>query len=180
MCQEIKMDEKDFNVAEAIKMAMDLEKNGRKFYTEAAEKAETESGKKIFKMLAHEEVLHLATFQKMLDQMGNISDWRELVKEYPQARQVPVFGEKAPASQVAKARSDEVEALRIAMKNEKEAIAYFDKIAHLAKDEPTQKVFEFVKQQEEYHYDLLQAELDNITNTGFWFDSPEFRMDGKF
>lgn len=174
------MDEKNFNPAEAIKTAMDLEKNGRRFYSEAAEKAQTESGKKIFKMLAHEEVLHLATFQKMLDQMGNVSDWRELVKEYPQARQVPVFGEKAPASQVAKARTDEVDALRIAMKNEKEAIDFFDNISHLAKDETTQKVFAFVKEQEVYHYELLQAELDNITNTGFWFDSPEFRMDGKF
>ena len=48
--------------AEAIRMAMDLEKNGRRFYTDAAEKSQTESGKKIFKMLAHEEVLHLATF----------------------------------------------------------------------------------------------------------------------
>lgn len=174
------MDEKNFDAAEAIKMAMDLEKNGRKFYSQAAERAQTESGKKIFKMLAHEEVLHLATFRKMLDQMGNVSDWRELVKEYPQARQVPVFGEKAPANQVAKARTDEVEALRIAMKNEQEAIKFFDKISNLAKDETTQKVFAFVKEQEVYHYDLLQAELDNITNTGFWFDSPEFRMDGKF
>ena len=45
------MDEKNFSVAEAIRMAIDLEKNGRKFYTEAVDKAETESGKKIFKML---------------------------------------------------------------------------------------------------------------------------------
>lgn len=174
------MDEKNFSVAEAIRMAIDLEKNGRKFYTEAVDKAETESGKKIFKMLAHEEVLHLVTFQKMLDQMGTESNWRELIKDYPKARQVPVFGEKAPASKVAKARTDEIAALRIAMKNEKEAIDFFDKIAHLATDETTQKVFEFVKEQEVYHYDLIQAELDSITNTGFWFDSAEFQMDGKF
>ena len=174
------MDENNFSVAEAIRLAIDLEKNGRKFYTEAAEKAQTDSGKKIFKMLAHEEVLHLVTFQKMLDQMGNASDWRDLIKEYPTARQVPVFGERATPGKAAKAQTDEVEALRIAMKNEKEAIAFFDKIAHLATDETTQNVFEFVKKQEEYHYDLLQAELDNITNTGFWFDSAEFRMDGKF
>ncbi|NOY58106.1 MAG: ferritin family protein [Calditrichaeota bacterium] len=174
------MDENKFDVAEAIRMSIDLEKNGRKFYLEAAEKAETESGKKLFKMLAYEETVHLTTFQKMVDKMDKVDDWRELVKDYPQARQVPVFGEKAPANKVAKARTDEVEAIRIAMKQEREAIDYFDKIAHLADDEKTKKIFDFVREQEVYHYDLLQAEYDHITNTGFWFDSPEFRMDGKF
>jgi len=174
------MEAKTFDVAEAIKMSIDLEKNGRKFYIEAAEKAETESGKRLFKMLAHEETLHLATFQKMVDKMDQVDDWRELVKDYPQARQVPVFSEKAPASQVAKARTDEVEAIRIAMKQEREAINYFDKTFHLAQDEKTKKIFDFVRQQEVYHYDLLQAEYDHITKTGFWFDSAEFRMDGKF
>ncbi len=174
------MAEKAFDVAEAIKMSIDLEKNGRKFYTEAAAKSENESGKKLFTMLAKEETQHLATFQKMLDEMDQVGDWHELVKDYPQARQVPVFSEKAPASQVTKARTDEVEAIRIAMNQERDAINYFDKIAHQAQDEKTTKVFDFVREQEVYHYNLLQAEYDHITNTGFWFDYPEFRMDGKF
>ena len=174
------MEEKAFDLAEAIKMSIDLEKNGKKFYQEAAERAQTESGKRIFKMLAHEETLHLVTFQKMLDKLDSISNWRELVKNYPEARQVPVFDQSAPVDKVAKANTDEIEALRVAMKQERKAIEYFDKIAHLAKDEATRKIFEFVREQEVYHYDLLQAEYDSITNTGFWFDSPEFRMDGKF
>ena len=33
---------------------------------------------------------------------------------------------------------------------------------------------------EDTHYSIIQAELDAIHDTGFWFDIPEFRMDGKF
>ena len=168
------------SLSEAIKMAIDLEKNGRAFYRQAAEKTKTESGKRIFEQLAREEMLHLATFEKMLNQSESMMDWKDLVKGYPErGRQVPVFAERKPAQDMTKARTDEIEALRIAMKQEREAIAYFDRIANQAQDEVTRQVFDFVREQEVYHYDLLQAELDHIQQTGFWFDSAEFRMDGK-
>jgi len=161
-------------------MAIDLEKNGREFYLNAADKTESESGKKIFKMLAHEESLHLATFEKMLKSLDTETDWHEMIKDYPQARQVPVFDQKEKPDHVRRPKTDELEALRIAMKQEREAIEFFDKVKNLAEDETTKKVFDFVREQEVYHYDLLQAEYDSLANTGFWFDSAEFRMDGKF
>lgn len=173
------MPEKTFELGEAIKIAINLEKNGRKFYMQAAEKSTSESGKKIFTMLAQEEVLHLATFEKMLRTISQAKPWRELIKDYPQARQVPVFNVKGSVKDVPRERADELEAIRMAMKQERKAIDFFDKVAHLASDETTQKVFDFVRQQEVYHYDLLQAQYDSITNTGFWFEMPEFRMDGK-
>ena len=174
------MSEKQFSLAESIKMAVDLEKNGRKFYLEAAEKTQNDSGKRIFKMLADEEALHLATFQTMMTQMEEVEDWKELVKGYPKARKIPVFDNLAPASKVTKARSDEMSALRIAMGQEQKAIEFFENVVKKTEDEIAQKVFQFVLEQEEVHYTLLQAEYDSIANTGFWFDIPEFSMDGKF
>jgi len=175
------MNNEAISLAEAIKMAIDLEKNGQAFYTQAAETAQNESGKKIFAQLAKEEMQHLATFQTMLNHSSEIGDWRELVKGYPApGRQVPVFALRKTKPDVAKARTDEIEALRIAMKQEREAIAFYERIANQAKDSATTKIFDFVREQETYHYDLLQAELDHIQQTGFWFDRAEFRMDGKF
>ncbi len=29
-------------------------------------------------------------------------------------------------------------------------------------------------------YDLLQAQHDSVTKSGFWLDSAEFQMDGKW
>lgn len=173
------MNAKPASTSDAIKMAVELESKGRKFYMEAAAKTLNETGKRIFNMLADEEQLHLATFKRMLDRSQSYSGWRELVKDYPEKSEIPVFGDKARQS-LRKAQTDELQALRLAMKQEKDAISFFGDIVMMATDEDTKNIFEFIKEQEIYHYDLLQAEYDNITKTGFWFDSAEFRMDGKF
>ena len=34
--------------------------------------------------------------------------------------------------------------------------------------------------EEEYHYDLLQAQQDYLSKSGFWFDVAELRMDAKY
>ena len=49
----------DITKARAIKMAIQLEKDGMKFFTEAAKRTSSESGKKIFRTLAKEEAIHL-------------------------------------------------------------------------------------------------------------------------
>ncbi len=102
-----------------------------------------------------------------------------MVKGYPAARQVPAFGRRGSPKKTAIANASELEALRVAMRQENSAIAFYEKTSHQASDENTKAVFDFVKQQEVFHYNLLQAEYDNLTSSGFWFDSAEFRMDGK-
>ena len=173
------MDDKRFDVASSIKMAIELEKKGRKFYLEAAEKTSNETGKRIFSRLADEEAVHLATFERMLDAKNLPGDWRSFIKQYPAKPEVPVFDEKAKKS-LKRATMDELQALRIAMKQEREAMQFFGSMAQQDGDEAVKNIFAFVREQEVYHHDLLQAEYDAITQTGFWFDSPEFRMDGKF
>ena len=34
--------------------------------------------------------------------------------------------------------------------------------------------------EERFHYDLLQSQYDSVTNSGFWLDVSEFRMDARF
>jgi len=172
------MEQKSFSLNEALGVAVQLEIKGRKFYQEVAEKTENPTGKAIFLRLANEELVHLQTFQRMIQQDPDLSRWRELSKEPPAKPAIPLFDEKARAS-LKRATADELEALRIAMRQEKEAIDYFESVAQQAGDEPSRSILRFVRDQEVYHYDLLQAEYDHITQTGFWFDAAEFRMDGK-
>ncbi len=173
------MSEKHHDLAAGIKMAIDMEKKGRAFYLEAAAKTANETGKAIFSRLADEEAVHLATFERMLDAQKPVADWRSLLREYPSQPHIPVFDEKAKKS-LKRATTDELQALRIAMQQEREAMEYYGELSQQADDEAIKHIFDFVRQQEVYHYDLLQAEYDAITQTGFWFDTPEFRMDGKF
>ena len=66
------------------------------------------------------------------------------------------------------------------MENEKKSIDYYEQAVRETNDEQARIIFNNIMEQEEYHYNLLQAELDSIMGTGFWFDTAEFRMDGKF
>ncbi|MBN2356351.1 ferritin family protein [candidate division KSB1 bacterium] len=167
------------DIAAGIKMAIEMEKKGRKFYLEAAANTNNETGKAIFNRLADEEAMHLATFERMLDTEKLAGDWRVILKEYPTKPQVPIFDEKTKKS-IKPATTDELQALRIAMKQEREAMQYYGALAQQSEDEAVKTIFSFVREQEVYHHDLLQAEYDAIAQTGFWFDTPEFRMDGKF
>ena len=56
-------------IKNAIKGAMLLEINGRKFFNHAADVTQHERGKKMFRFLAEEEVKHLKTFSDLFSQI---------------------------------------------------------------------------------------------------------------
>ena len=74
----------------------------------------------------------------------------------------------------------ETQALSIGMELEENAIQFFQKAAGEVDDPAASEIFRKISEEEKFHYDLLQAQHDSLTNSGFWLDSAEFRMDGKF
>ena len=50
----------------------------------------------------------------------------------------------------------------------------------LIADPVAKEILNQICDEERFHYDLLQAQYDSVTNDGFWLDSAEFRMDGKY
>lgn len=172
------MGELNPEVIEAIKMAIQMEKDGLKYYEEAAAATDNELAKKTFQRIAQDEVMHLKTFQKMFDTITGTEAWRGLAEFTPKVGTVPVFeGEIEKKSDV---NPSEVDALRIAIDNERKGIEHYKKAAATSGDEMAKQIFTKIKEEEEYHYDLLQAQLDYLTNSGFWLDIGEFQMDGKY
>jgi rubrerythrin len=74
----------------------------------------------------------------------------------------------------------EIEALRIGMELEQNAIEFFKKAADGSEDMTAAKIFREISEEEKFHYDLLQAQHDSVTGSGFWLGSAEFQMDGKW
>ena len=68
-------------VENAIKEAIRLEINGRKFFLHAAEVTEHEKGKKMFHFLADEEVKHMEVFGHLFSQILDSEDWKRYVKD---------------------------------------------------------------------------------------------------
>ena len=173
------MSEASPKVAEAIKMAIELEKEGYAFFRSAAAKTNNKLGKEMFERLADEEIKHMETFRKMFDSISKAEDWQEVVSHLKGVKKVPVFSE-AENKMKAEREPGEVEALREAMEIERKAIDFFNNAKENSNDETAREIFERIKQEEEFHHALLQAQYDSVMGAGFWLDTAEFRMDGMY
>lgn len=168
-------------IIDVIRYATKMEINGRSFYEHAAELTKNEHGKEVFKKLAQDETNHIKTFGEIFTSALGNDEWKEYVDQ-EESQKVTILEElKARIEkQSHQDKTSDQEALRIGMELERGSIDKYKEWAMKTEDTKVKDIFEKIIKEEEYHYDLLQAEYDNIANTGFWFNMAEFRMDGKF
>lgn len=136
--------------AEVLGTALELERKGFRFYTEAEKKTENETGKKMFAQLAKEEKEHIIRLKKMF------------VDLYPKKshKDIPLFDTDVSEY------SGEVEALKIARDMEKKSIEFYTAQAKGSLESLFRELIEMEKE----HLELLEAELDYVQRTGFWFN----------
>lgn len=68
--------------------------------------------------------------------------------------------------------------LNKALDVEIETSSFYKEMVDRLEDEP-QKMFKRFLEIEEGHLALVQAEIDSITGTGFWFDFQEFNLEAE-
>jgi rubrerythrin len=167
------------DVKTLIQDAIRLEINGQAFFDQAAEITHNELGKKMFVRLAQEEVKHLEAFSRLFSKIIQSDDWKKQVRSEELKGLSPVIQELAERIKRAEGKS-EVEALRIGMELEQKAVDFFTASAAKMGDPKAKEIFEKIADEERFHYDLLLAQHDSVTGSGFWLDSSEFAMDGKY
>lgn len=168
------------NVREAIKTAIQLEKDGQAFFHQAAKETGNELGKKMFRKLASDEVRHLQTFKKMFQTLTDPRTWKKLLASGSPEKRMPFFEQKGARRTPAEKGAGELNALQQALEVERKAIAFFKETAQETDDPEAKRIFETIAREEEAHYDLIQAQIDSVTHAGFWFDVGEFQMDGMY
>ena len=166
-------------IENAIKGAIKLEIDGRKFFNHAAEITTVEAGKKMFQWLAAEEVKHLETFSKLFSQILKDDDWKKYVDADRIRGEAPLI-KKLQENMKREGSKGEVEAIRIGMELERNAIKFFQEAAATADDPKAAKIFTEISEEEKFHYDMLEAQHDSVTKSGFWLGSASFKMDGQW
>jgi len=76
--------------------------------------------------------------------------------------------------------ASEIEAIKIGMELERKAIHFFEEFNKEIDDARIKEIILNICDEERFHYDLLQSQYDSVTNSGFWLDVSEFRMDARF
>jgi rubrerythrin len=164
-----------------IRESLKLELNGQHFFESVADATHNALGKKMFTKLANDEARHLKVFSDIFTEMAG-EDWRRHVgdiKTSEKAAMIEALAKKV-ASAGKESRASELEAISIGMDLERDAIEFFSSAAEKTADSKAKEIFNKIADEERLHYDLLQAQYDHITNSGYWFDVAEFRMDSKY
>ncbi|WP_295455188.1 ferritin family protein [uncultured Thiodictyon sp.] len=166
-----------------IRSALRLELDGREFYRQAASVTAHPSGKRMFLRLADQEQNHFEELGALFSDLVGVSEWRRIAaEEAANTQKSPIIAqlEAAVAARGHGAVADDTQALRIAMELERRALSFFNGLIEHAADPRQRALLQELAEEERFHYDCLQAQLDSVLNVGIWLDAPEFRLDAKF
>ena len=158
------------NIKDAIKTAIQMEKDGFSFYEKAAAQTSSKMGKTVFKSLAADELLHLEVFQKLFDEKVGKEEWYDLVKTSKKYADIPIFPKDLQVVEGANSDTNEIDALRIAMDSEQKAIEWYTKIRENSSDDQVNEIIDEIINQEKNHYNILEGEFHHINSTGYWFE----------
>jgi rubrerythrin len=173
----------DDRIIELVRTALDFEFGGEHLYRHLAGLTQNRSGKAMFLRLAEEEKRHVGESHQLFAALVGEEEWQRIASR--EAALPNLTGIVADLEAAVRQRghvevADDTQALRMAMELERRAIHMYQEMAGHTDDPAVLKLLGKLVQEEFYHYDNLQAQLDSILNVGLWLDQPEFRMDGKF
>ncbi len=167
-----------------LRRGMSLERDGYRFYMEVAGRASDPRGRAMFLDLARQEADHL---HLLLVEYGALEDGRGWLP-YEQAMAQPLaFDPANPAlpgdepPEVAPVFTPEREislegdiaALRYGLETEELSRALYFQGAQAADDPHARAAYQFLVEQEEAHYRLLQNTIDYLDSNQTWWDSEQ-------
>jgi rubrerythrin len=166
------------NIEEAIKTAIEYETRVRDLYVQAMGRAVDPAGKKVFKTLAKDEQEHLNYLNDRLDHWNETGklDEPHLETVIPPKKKIEEGIQKLGEGIISEGRETEVELLKKAMEAEMETSNFYKKMVSELPAEG-QKMFSRFVEIEEGHLAIVQAELNLLSGTGYWYDFPEINLE---
>lgn len=150
---------------DALKIAMETEKRGVRFYQTAARIVSQAETQETFRRMLADEEKHLSGLQQ---------EWDRLIKNNKAVLDAPVFlhfdfealkrifPSREEINQKLNADLTEEEALKLAMSMERDAFDFFSGYADRFNDTQGRDIFMKFAREEEEHYNLIKAAYDNL------------------
>jgi len=149
----------------SIQIAVRMETDAIKFYTEAANKTLNPVGKKMFLTITEDEKRHLDILNKILIgldiHMSDISPMQNIKTVFESM--------KNEMMQRVTATSDEMEAFKIAIQMEKEGIEFYKKLLSETNNDKEKELFNKLIFEEQQHHDIFANTYSYLSDTGNWF-----------
>ena len=155
----------DFSGFEVIRIAMEVEKNGHRFYAAMVERAHTPLAKELFALLAQDEVGHLRALEKLAPKYEEGAFWEHEEEFLPYLNQFndkTIFPSTEALINALSSEAGDIKALDLAIEAEEKFAAYFHKAATHARNADGKQAFAWLASEEERHAELLKERKAKI------------------
>lgn len=166
-------------VEEAIVTSLEHEKKVRDHYEWAARESEDPKGRVFFETLAREEQGHLDYLESRLEKLrgSGTLDGPPIGTLLPSAELVAKGARMLQASAETRNYRGDTSRLFTALRLEEEVSAFYRALAQNLSDPAAKAMFARFLEIEDGHTAIVQAEVDFVTRTGYFFDFQEFNLE---
>lgn len=165
---------KESNVAlNALKQALELEKEGHQFYQKAANRTIDPKGAAMFRSLADDELKHQQMIQRQIDALTKGQDWLDLneIGDVQVDLQTPLFpAGKLEIEKAIQPDASDMDALLFALKIENDSFDLYAKQARVSQDLNAIHMFGSLAAAERTHFNLLMLNYESLSSHGGWAD----------
>lgn len=153
-------------------IGIEAEKESLRTYLGLAWATHDASGKQMFIRLATDEFEHMC----LLETWQTDRQPPAAVGQSPIERLIPRLSDKSLQIR-GTGGQHQISALNAALDLEKSARTFYEEQGRTAQEGPARALFRRLAEMEAAHYALIQAEIDNIQQTGFWLGLREFTLE---
>jgi rubrerythrin len=149
---------------EIVKVAMEAEKDAYQAYSKAAKKTINPKGRDMFQQLSEFEMNH---YQKLKDLLKSLQEKGEWILYGGTSIKKKTIALKTPKPKGQEQLTD-MDALKMAIREEKKSQAYYRSMAELTKDSLGKDMYKRLANEEALHERLLNDQYYSLHNTGVW------------
>jgi rubrerythrin len=160
-------EEMAFKSEQALRQAIEMEQEGKRFYFASAGQADNILARKVFEELAAEEDLHILAIKRIYATLEASKPLKEWVASTGAAGNLDkVFQE----SLVAKAKTSETDiaALRFALELEDKSVKYYEALVGETEDPFERRFFMTLSFEERGHYLRVLDSIEYLTDPAGW------------
>ena len=173
MIDEIKIPDK---IGDVLKIALEMEDEGYRTYTEGAKTIKNSLGKRMLERLAQDEISHMKRIREVYEALDGKRDWASIETQIPKESVTfqNIFTRlKTELSQSVQELGshgvDDEEVIETAINLENHARFYYTESAKKATDKKVKKFLETLAQEEEGHYQALRNMNSFMSDPANWF-----------
>lgn len=148
----------------AVKVAIEAEKEAYQNYSKLAKKTKNPKGRDMFQQLSEFEMNHYQKLRNLLKSLQEKREWILYEGTTLKRKTIALTAQKPKGQE----QLTDMDALKIAIREEKKAQSYYRSMAELTKDARGKDMYKRLANEEVLHEKLLNDQYYSLHNTGVW------------